>query len=173
MAEKGYKVVTIVTREDSYLSLAAGLIFELFEFWTLCSGYTFWTGGEILFELIVSDNLKLNERNYFEFSFCHLCEGIMCSQWDTRYNVVTAVKSEGPNLHLAAGYPRLFWWYCLFMCVKKYFYFYKCKIALITIKFLLFQAISCHMAWPGWDFQCDFAPVAFVMVSLHVCIKCF
>ena len=47
--------------------------------------------------------------------------------------------------------------------------FYKCKIALITIKFLLFQAISNHKAWPGQDFQCDFAPVASVIFSLHAC----
>ena len=47
----------------------------------------------------------------------------------------------------------------------------KCKIALITYKFLLLQAISCHMAWLGRDFQCDFAPVAFVMFSHHVCIE--
>ena len=38
-------------------------------------------------------------------------------------------------------------------------YFYKCKIALIAIKLLLFQAISRPMAWPGRDFQHVFAPV--------------
>ena len=61
-------------------------------------------------ELIVSDNLKMTKINYFRFSFCHSCEGaildlqmtifgvkIMCSQWDTMYNVVTVVKSKGSN----------------------------------------------------------------------------
>ena len=57
----------------------------------------------ILFELIVSDNLKMNERNYFRFYFCHSYERtildlqmaifgvkIMYSQWD----VVTVVKKS-------------------------------------------------------------------------------
>ena len=61
----------------------------------------------ILFELIVSDNLKMNERNYFRFDFCHSYERtildlqmaifgveIMCSQWD----VVTVVKRKGSNV---------------------------------------------------------------------------
>ena len=56
------------------------------------------------------------------------------------------------------------------VCVEKK-YSCKCKIVLIRIKFLLFQAISSHMAWPGSDFQCDFAPIAFVMFSHHVCIE--
>ena len=65
----------------------------------------------ILFELIVSDNLEMNERNYFRFYFCHSCEGTildlqmaifgdksMCSQWYTINNVVMVVKRKGSNL---------------------------------------------------------------------------
>ena len=78
--------------------------FELFVHLHLSLSYV-WIGGVILFELIVSDNLKMNERNYFRFYFCHTCEGtildlqmvifvvkIMCTQWDTINNVVTVVK---------------------------------------------------------------------------------
>ena len=64
----------------------------------------------VLFELIVSDNLKMNGRNYFRFYLCHSCEGtildlqmaifgvkMMCSQWDTIDNVVTVIKHKGSN----------------------------------------------------------------------------
>ena len=115
-------------------------LFGLFEFWPLCSGCMFWTpwilnsllstGVIVLiwlirFELIVSDNhVQL-----------------------IGYNVVAVVKCEGSNLPLALGLskwcPRLFRWCCLFMCIfKSMCYFHKCKIALIAIKLLLFQAIS-------------------------------
>ena len=62
------------------------------------------------------------------------------------YNEVVVVKCEGSNLPLALGLskwcPRLFRWCCLFMCIfKSMRYFHICKIALIAIKLLFFQAI--------------------------------
>ena len=67
------------------------------------------------------------------------------------YNEVVVVKCEGSNLPLATGLSkwcsRLFRWCCLFMCIfKSMCYFHKCKIALIAIKLLLFQAI---LLWIG------------------------
>ena len=43
--------------------------------------------------------------------------------------------------------------------------FYKCKIASITIKLILFQAISWPLDWSGQDFQYLFPPVASVEVG--------
>ena len=119
-------------------------LFGLFECWPLCSGYMFWTpwilnsilstGVIVLiwwiwFELIVSDN-------YVQL---------------IGYNEVVVVKCEGSNLPLATGLskwcPRLFRWCCLFMCIfKSMRYCHKCKIALIAIKLLFFQAI---LLWIG------------------------
>ena len=48
------------------------------------------------------------------------------------------------------------------VCIEKN-YSRKCKIVLIRIKNLLFQAISSYIACSGRDFQCDFASAAFVM----------
>ena len=67
------------------------------------------------------------------------------------YNVVAVVKCDWSNLPLALGLskwcPRPFRWCCLFMCIfKSMCYFHKCKIALIAIKLLLFQAI---LLWIG------------------------
>ena len=81
----------------------------------------------------------------------------MCSQWYTINNVVTVVKRKGYNFCQGDVGSS---------CVE--LNFYKCKIAFIAIKFLLFQAISNHKAWPGQDFQCDFAPVTLVIFSLCV-----
>ena len=112
----------LTVRENTsiwFLNSLNSLTIELFEFWTLrflnslkfelysvhCNislSYV-WIQGVILFELIVSDNFKLNGRNYFRFSFCHLCEGIVCSLRDTRYNIVNVVKSEWSNLPLPTG----------------------------------------------------------------------
>ena len=44
-------------------------------------------------------------------------------------------------------------------------YFHKCKIALIAIRLLLFQAISWPLDWSGQDFQYVFPPVAPVEVG--------
>ena len=43
--------------------------------------------------------------------------------------------------------------------------FYKCKIASITIKLILFQAISWPLDWSGQDLQNVFPPVAPVEVG--------
>ena len=99
--------------------------FELLDFLTLLSTGVIVLIWWIWFELIVSDN-------YVQL---------------IGYNVVAVVKCEGSNLPLALGLskwcPRLFRWCCLFMCIfKSMRYFHKCKIALIAIKLLLFQAIS-------------------------------
>ena len=83
---------------------------------------------------------------------------------------MNVVKNEWSNLPLAAGSVKVMS-KTLQVRLSLHVYIIKCKIAPITYKFLLLQAISCHMAWLGRDFQCDFAPVAFVMFSHHVCIE--
>ena len=88
-----------------------------FELCNLSLSYV-WMRGVILSELIVSDNLKLNERNYFRFPFWHLCavNGTQGMLW-------RLLKVLGPICLWLPGLskwcPRLFRWCWLFMCVLK------------------------------------------------------
>ena len=115
-------------------------LFGLFEFWPLCSGSMFWTPW-ILNSLLSTGVIVLIWWIWFELIFSDNYVQFI------GYNVVAVVKCEGSNLPLGSGlskwYPRLFRWWFLFMCIfKSMRYCHKCKIALIAIKLLLFQAVS-------------------------------